>query len=398
VTFILIAKATTGTPATNVSYITRPQDIPNAHGRFFAYIKELTLNDGETVPAFIRRYMLSGLGTSQQDIHDQYATIQRAWGNIEKTEAGNVLSHICKVTEIALEGQARAIPLFTEGNYRGTIISGTGWSCSFDEDTVTARPFETLTDAVNIGNPHNGALRAIINALGNTQEWKDTALGAITNMNELRIALKNGYSNAAIRAVVTTQGPRLSFGQRPWTINVDTLARALDLIKEAGTNPMFLGNTADLPLHHSMLMEEDNASIIWSCFGGMAPSFRIPHGRIQKLESSMTVDVPGKRGEEKKTVAISRVGVRNVLLPQAISDLKWVMNEKAIQNPFGQGQVRASQQHQDRFFDGNQGKRLISGLRDVCGVVISSGSSSGKRKADDGMDDASKRAKARFGF
>jgi len=346
----------------------------------------------------MRRYMLSSLGLTQQEIHDQYASIQRAWGNVEKTEAGNVLAHIIKVMEIAIEGQARAIPLFTEGSYRGTIISGTGWSASWDEDIVIAKPFTTLIDAVRKGNPHNGALNAILAASGNNEQWIMEAKTRITSMNSLRGVLKLAWTNAHVRTVATTQGPRLSFGERPWPINVDTLIRAMSLIRDAGTNRDFLDRIEDLPIHHSMLMEDDNISIIWSCFGGMAPSFKIPHGRLQKLDSSMSVEVPGKRGEEKKTVTVSRVGVRNVLLPQAIADLKWTINEKTIQNPFGQGQMRASQQHQDRFFDGTQGKQIIARLREIAGVVNTQGSSMQKRKAEGELDGASKRAKSRFGF
>jgi hypothetical protein len=317
---------------------------------------------------------------------------------VEKTEAGNVLAHIVKVMEIAIEGQARAIPLFTEGSYRGTIISGTGWSASWDEEVIVAKPFETLIDAVNVGNPHNSALNAILAAIGNNEQWVTDAKGRITSMNSLRNCLKTAWTNANVRNVASIQGPRLSFGEKPWPINVDTLTRAMSLVRDAGTNLAFLNSVEDLPIHHSMLMEDDNISIIWSCFGGMAPSFKIPHGRLQKLESGMTAEVPGRRGEEKKTVAISRVGVRNVLLPQAIADLKWVINEKTIQNPFGQGQVRASQQHQDRFFEGVQGKQLIAKLREMVGVVIAQGSQGQKRKAEGELDGAAKRAKSRFGF
>jgi hypothetical protein len=342
--------------------------------------------------------MLSSLGLTQQEIHDQYASIQRAWGNVEKTEAGNVLAHIVKTMEIALEGQARAIPLFTEGSYRGTIVSGTGWSASWDEEIVTAKSYTTLVDAVNVGNPHNSALDAILAAIGNNEAWTVEARTRVTSMNSLRRLLKVAWTNATVKGVAAIQGPRLSFGERPWPINVDTLTRAMSLIRDAGTNHDFLNNIDDLPIHHSMLMEDDNISIIWSCFGGMAPSFKIPHGRLQKLDSSMTVEVPGRRGDEKKTVAVSRVGVRNVLLPQAIADLKWTINEKSIQNPFGQGQMRASQQHQDRFFDGTQGKQLIARLREMAGVVTTQGSSTQKRKAEGELDSAAKRAKSRFGF
>jgi hypothetical protein len=336
------------------------------------------------------------LGETQGEIHETYEDILSGWGNIKKTEAGNVLSHICKVLEIAIEGQARALPIWSSGVYRGTVVHGAGWSCSYNGTTIGPVSFAILQDGLKVGDPHESAVRALIAATGGDEAAKSNMFTQATNMNRLRAILRDAWTrDRTISEAVEKFAPRLNYGERSWVINADTLIKACSLIQATSSLGM-LDVVSDLPLHHSMLLSDDIVAIIWSCFGGMAPSFKIPYGRPMKLDGNMKIEVSAK-GDTKKLVDVGKVAVRNVILQQAVSDIQWVISEKMILNPFGQGTTRASQQHQDRFFTGNEAKQLIAGLRGLCGVTALTGDK-GKRKGDEADAGPSKRPRMDFGF
>lgn len=297
--------------------------------------------------------------------------------------------------EIAIEGQARAIPFWSAGVYRGTIIHGTGWSSSWDGNTVTAVPYANLQDGIKTGDAHLEAIHQIINSTGEEVGTKVTLIETTKTMNQLRKVVRAAWTkDRNIEVIVKQWGPRLNFGERSWAVNLDTLSRALSIL-QGKPSVDTLDNIIDLPLHYSQLMSDDVIAVVWSCFGGMAPSFKIPHGRPMKLDGAMKVEITGKN-REKTVQDVSKVSVRNVILTQSIADIKWVIDEKMIINPWGQGQIRASQNNQDRFFSGKEAQQLIAALRTACGVTAITGEK--KRKGDAGDAGPSKKKKLDFGF
>lgn len=375
------------------SYITSTSDLPNAWGRFFAYLLPLTLPDNRTVPDFIDRYWLNGLAEDPEEIHDIALEIRRDWGVIAKTEAGHILAHIVKVLEIAIEAQAAFFPIFTQGVYRGSVVSGYAWSASRGGHLLLPVPHDKLLLAVQQGDQHTAALRSILQALAGADMDVDDGSnddGEIDSLAKLHRKIRVDGASSDAKKVIKARAHQLAFGGSPWPINVSTLREALALANM--TCEMI--EDRNLPIHHTMLLEEDPLALVWSCFGGMAPSFKIASGRVQELDK-MKVTIK-QRGQEV-IADVSRIGVANVVLKQAIVDMRWVRETKSIQNPWGGGAIRASQKHQDRFFDKADAKALIQGLRDYAGVsLVEAGS--GKRKAGDSGDAGPSKKRKGFDF
>jgi hypothetical protein len=338
-------------------------------------------------------YFLKCLGDTTEEIIEGLREFRSAWGNIHRTTTGVMLSFLAICIRVALQAQARVYPIFESGSFVGVVLSGSAFTIDLEGTVYRPVSRETLSPVIALADSHAIALVAISKKAGNDAQQKRVL--ASTSMVELREILRAVWTIEMAKDDVLrlAKGLRFKKTDAPWGINVNTLTKALTLI----TQPA-LPLESNLPLHNSMLFESDRTKVVWSCFGGMAPSFRIPGGRPMSLTGPMTVPQRGAGGKKVDDIHVSKVACRNVILEVAIRDLKEMMDLKEILNPFGTPNQKASQMNQDRFFSGDDGKAIIALLRSSCGVSAAD-LSTGKRKAQEVEESGAKKQKrGAFGF
>jgi hypothetical protein len=257
-------------------------------------------------------------------------------------------------------------------------IQGAGYTIELEN--VIYRPVgaTVLADSIPKTDMHGVALTKIGAKLGTDGER--TQLKGAKSMVELRETLLRCWTRETSTSEALDWAKHLNFGETPWAINVESLTRALQAIA-IPTLPI-----EGFPIHHSMIFEMDRASVVWSSFGGMAPSFRIPNTRPMSLEGPMMIPQKKKDGSAAADINVTKVSCRNVLLKVAIRDLHDTIEKKEILNPFTQPNVRASTMNQNRFFSGPDCRRIVQCLREACGITAVD-LARNKRKASDDVDE-----------
>jgi len=104
-------------------------DIPNDYGIVMPFVPQLANWDKDMVPHVIERYFLRCLGNNDKRIFSMLDEFNRNWkSSVYSTQAGIMMSHMAKVIDIALPAQARVVPVFEDGVYRGCYLSGANFS------------------------------------------------------------------------------------------------------------------------------------------------------------------------------------------------------------------------------------------------------------------------------
>jgi hypothetical protein len=250
---------------------------------------------------------------------------------------------------------------------------------------------EKLRQAIRQSDIHQLSLNAISKLVGNKEQRE--AVLASKSMVELRTVICNAWTTESKKSDLLRYARGLSFpGESHMAVNLGNLKLAFKLLKDVNSNAATL--PAKYPIHHSMLLETDYTAIVWSGFGGMAPSFKIPGGQAFDLRKDMQLETKNKEGKLVRQ-KIVRISVRNKDLDVAIVDLKSMLAEKTIYNPLVVAKARVSQKYQDKLFPGDEGVELLSVLRSACGISLAE-SSKGKRRAMDSEEEPASK-KGRFG-
>jgi len=100
------------------AYINDIDHVPNAEGLWVPFFSDLHHFDKATVPNVIETYFMGCLGNDAESAIEMSRNIRAAWGNIAYTEFGKQIAHLAFCIRIALEAQARVVPLF-RGDYAG---------------------------------------------------------------------------------------------------------------------------------------------------------------------------------------------------------------------------------------------------------------------------------------
>jgi len=304
---------------------------------------------------------MKSLGDTTEDIIENFRDLKSSWGIIAKTEIGVMLSVLAVAIDVGLQGQCRILPLFGGERFLGVILSGAGFTVELEKTAYRPVSHASLTAVIKKADPHVDALNQIASLLGVDGQKKQVR--EATTMLGLRNVLRAAWTIENSKDTLMRHASRLNFQEPSWNINSTTLERALSLIQHS--NMPLVG----CPIHYTMLVEEKRSHVVWSCFGGMAPSFRIPNSRPMSLEGAMEITQRGRDGKKMPPVNVTKVACRNVVLEIALRDLDDLMSKKEILNPFGSPNQRTSQMNQDRFFSGDEAKKIIAGLRNICGVT-----------------------------
>lgn len=242
-------------------------EIPNTSGYFFPYVPELCSYDTLTVPALIDEYLIQSLGDKPERQIERMDRIRSAWGLIGKTDAGNVMAHMCKVIQLALRAQGRAFPIVNEGIYQGCILSGARMFIGMNGVIYRPLPFGKLQEEAGSYHMHSIVLDKIIEVCDDD----DMRESRPETMRELRKLLLECNLTEEERDEVRRLAVHLHFKRDKYlSMNPQTLMAVMRDISS-------LDDTEDLqlPLHHSALFSRDKIFVSLSAFGYQAPSFMI---------------------------------------------------------------------------------------------------------------------------
>jgi hypothetical protein len=357
------------------------ETFPQTDGLLFPYYPALTKDDPQTVPDFIDTFIAKSVADSLEDVVLELRTIRAEWGVICSTDFGREVTHLVTCLRLALESQARCLPIIRDNHLVGCVLSGGGFTIDISRQGYRPVSRADLMTAYPRMGLHEIALTEIGRLMGGKAKEEVTL---VATMWELHLLLINSKVEEMKKAGIIEAAKALRFnGYKSWGVNLSTLEQAFTLIRL----PMPLTIEHQLPIHYSKLLSVDKAELVWSCFGGMAPSFRVPGGKRFKLEEDMVYELPGrtKRGDAAAGKLV-RISVHDKPLEFAIKDLKSVLTEKSIDNPLIAPKVKRSESSHNRAFMGEEGGKLLELLREFTGVeMVKGGGSKTKRDDDEGV-------------
>jgi hypothetical protein len=370
-------RTTRSTVAPWLNHLSFIDNLPQADGLYCPFYDALAKDDTKTVPDFFERYLVKSLGGSLEDAIFEARSLRGEWGVLASTSFGRQVTHMVAILDLALQGQCRAVPVFRNGNLQGMLLSGAGYTIDVGREGFRPTSRANLTMAI----PHAGLHEAAISKIAQKVPLavRETIKSAST-MWELHCLLIESRIAETDKATVVEAAKNLEFGERSWPVNLLTMEQAFTLIRL----PMPLVIENNLPIHWSKILCVDKTELVWSCFGGMAPSFRVPGGKRFKLSEEMTYELPsGTRGREATMAKLVRIAVFDKPLELAIRDIRSVMEDQSIDNPLGMSRVKRSESSHNKAFIGEDGTKLLGLLREFVGLDKLAGGSKTKRTDDD---------------
>jgi len=203
--------------------------VPNASGLFVPFVEPLQAFDPTTVCSVINDYFLKCLGSSAEGIVEMMEQIKTAWGILQKTQTGAMLSHLCWCIRVALKAQSRVLPIFDNAIYRGALLSGGGFTLRVELTTYRPIEYSTLSTDLKAANTHNVAIAKIASLTGNEVD-RNSVEGA-KSISELRTALIKAWTKeSTAKPEVMKVAPLLNYGDKSWSINTTSILNALDII------------------------------------------------------------------------------------------------------------------------------------------------------------------------
>lgn len=375
------------------------QTVPPGSGLFIPFVYELARFDPKTVPSVISQYFYHGLGEDAEEAHDTFCAIREAWGSIYKSKCGDVLSHLFKVIELALRGQARVAPIVQNGNYLGCGLMGAGYSVMLYKKIYNPVPRQELMAVIGKADSHTEALWKImllIQFVSNDDRLK--YFKACKRMSDLKKLLDGLSSGGATNhELILKYASKLAFADdKDWVHTAANIETALLLIAD----PLRDIYSVIPSLHYTVLFSSVRRHLVWSAFGSTAPSFRVPGGRVQDLSKPFVVSIRQKDGGSSlsNTKEVTKVACAIVPLSLALRHLDEVFESREIMNPFANAQVRVSTSNINKEFDGESCKKIVDALRKVTNTVVHVAASSAKRSGESNDSEASKKRAKKYDF
>jgi len=321
--------------------------IPNAHGILCPFVPDLTRYDRDMVPDIILSKFISCLGPTFTEQSGNFDRIKSAWGIIHQTDAGDVLAHMGFMIDIACRSQSRVYPLFENGSYVGSVLSGCAFSLKANGVVYRPSSYEQLQTDIEIVKFHSSALRSIahyVDDMGRQEVLEADSMRKLANF------LKTRELTEDAKDAIKREASYLSFPVKYWAINSTTICKILDLLSDTG-KPI----PDDVPLHPSYIFDNDRVASALAAFGYTAPTLMIPSCPIFKLVGNA---VPPKT-----------FVVRAVELSTAIADWKMVLKSKSITN----GPANLSSKYRDRSISGGEKAKVWQKLKEVVKVDTAAG-------------------------
>jgi len=362
---------------------------PAYGGLWLPYVSELALYDTDTITRVVDRYFRPCLGDDAEECSIIFRRIKSEMGVLGKTEVGKQMSHLYYCIGVGIEAQAKVRFVRDGGSYIGCALEGSNFTIFVNQQEYNPGTRENLFDAIKAAGSNDMITRSIMNACGFKN---DVDLWPLDSMFALRTKLMKIRSQPIKHKEIEKLAAELRFPEkRFWKTSAQMIVQAVGyLTDDKAVNDY--EETDDFPIHYTSLFETDKDYVIWSCFGGSAPSFMIPGGQKMDLTKQLmaNVQVMGRGGKSTSSkVAPTRVSMRMIALSLAVEDLKKMKKEKAFYNPFALPNVSRSTPNKNKMFSGSEAVLVIDALRRAADATVQVGESSKlKRRAGEDPDEA----------
>jgi len=368
-------------------FITSPSEVPANPGIYVPYISDLAHYDTETVPAVISEYFAGCLGEDEREVLEHLGSLKAAWGILGETAPGKMMTHLFFCIRLGLKTQTHVLPyIHHSAGYQGCFLLGVGYVLEVEGRMRIPVSAEKLRAAFDSTDFHHKSLEGIYASLGNSKEWIDGHRSQVNSLMTLRNVVQEGWTHVRNQDAIVRHAKLLRFQSQYWKVTPSHILRALSLLNTSDPFP------DDLPIMPEAIVETDRATVIWSCFGPFAPTFKVPGGRTVPLSTGVAKGVVTTKGKERaEDKLLTRIGVRTVPFRDAIADLKWVKEEKSIMTPFFQTKEKASDEHYTRFFGGDDLPLIMTALRTYTAVLEDVVVLPPKRKGGDSGEGPSKK-------
>lgn len=356
--------------------------MPKGEGLLFPYVPELAKFDRTTVVDVIRRYFYAGLGDEEEQCQEEFEEIVAAWGNIQNSDFGNIMAHIFKIVDISLTLQCVPQVMMTVGQYDGIFMRGSGFRVTILGKSYEPASRGLIDSQLGLMDHHANTFWKILGFIPLEQEEKETFFRTVKSIKGLKeIIDSRGVGGAENIAKVKEAAKGLRFPEdKEWDPTAYNICMALSFISEP-TKAISL-----LPyIHYTELFTSDRLSLVWSAFGAIAPSFRVPGGKEMMLTKSFRVTNPQIKKEKgpQGHRDVTKIGAILVPLEVAIAHMKTTFEEKTVLNPHGNARVDNSASHANKIFEKDSCSSIVAALRSAARVTVTDEAGSKKRRTDD---------------
>jgi len=269
------------------------------------------------------------------------------------------MSHLYVGIRLAIEGQCLCRPLYEDNVYLGFTLLGAGFTVEINRVPYRPGSKADLVTAIEKTGSNVSILTAIMDTIGVEEEDEKELFKNIKTMWALRKAIKDYGVTEEDKRRVIEMAKMLRFAEKHWKSNPEDFAHAAELLCKPGSIDDIPANADDLPIHPSYLYSSDAKAVVWSCFGGIAPTFRITGGTKISLDGDLTYTRSigaGRGGLQKETLKMTELSCGFVVLDKAIEDLKVMTDEKSILNPLAQPRTSPPPGDRPPSIDGSAGQ------------------------------------------
>jgi len=143
-----------------------PSEVPNKDGLLFPYFEGMLSHDTKFIRSMISSVFFRNLGDDKVSPKDAYLHIKEHIGTATTTPQGDVLGHVLKGIDLALECQAQLYVLLDRTNYFGFVLLGSEFQIFAHGKWVAPLPADKLREELSTLLSHDQILDKLVTALG----------------------------------------------------------------------------------------------------------------------------------------------------------------------------------------------------------------------------------------
>jgi hypothetical protein len=258
-------------------------EIPTTEGIHFPFEEDLAQPDPNTVPSVIEEYFLSCLHDDPETCISAMAQLRGIWAStICRTTFGHEMSHLYKITSLAMKCQARVFPIIHNHHYLGCYLSGSCFSVGIKGKVYRPETYEQNFKEIECYSANDSVLQKIAEYVTDKDDWRKKILKTGGNLRELGHLLVKNFALGNEKQEKVVEYAKLIRPATPYmSISAVNLIESLDGIIEK-TIP-----DKEKPIYAGDIFKILDPFTSWmSVFGQNVPSVEIPMAPRWKIESS----------------------------------------------------------------------------------------------------------------
>lgn len=139
-----------------------PSEVPNHPGLLFPYFEGLVSHDTRFIRSVISSVFFRNLGDENTTPRDAYVKMKENMGTATTTPQGDILGHVLKGVEMALDCQAQLYLLLDKQNYFGFILLGEEFSVFAHGKWISPMSAEKLREELDTLLTHDQVLDKLV--------------------------------------------------------------------------------------------------------------------------------------------------------------------------------------------------------------------------------------------